>query len=102
MCRGDRGGVCYHVYDGYFYRNDSNNERAYRYLHCTTNSCPGRAVMPTAVEERTVNNFKMTTLHDHQPNMKTLYISNLKESILVRCESEFTPLKQIFDEEMAK
>lgn len=102
VCRGDRGGICYHVYDGYYYRSDGNNERPHKYLHCTTNGCPGRAVMPSRIEDRTVNNFKMTTLHDHAPSLTSLYINNLKESILARCESEFTSLKQIFDEEMAK
>lgn len=100
-CRGDRGGNVYHVYDGYFYRIN-HNDSVRKYLACVKKTCPGRASMPAAIADRILNNFKMTGLHNHTPNLNRLALSKLKAILIHRSESEHTPIKQIYDEEIAK
>ncbi|XP_039292513.1 uncharacterized protein LOC111045813 [Nilaparvata lugens] len=89
----------YHINDGYFYTM-STTDKSRVYLRCRENKCKGRASMP--VGNRSLETFKVTVPHIHDPDFFQLPILELRRKIMDRCSKEPTPFLTIWNEESAK
>lgn len=122
----ERRGIWYHQHDGYYYRKYQKHRPKF-YLECIQQKCNVTGNLMT-VSRNIINvakwfcllsiNYSISAVmnenlsgsifiannrtHNHPPDkdMKTVVLA--RKAILSRCRSEDTPLKKIYDSEMAK